>query len=107
MKQHAESVLDLLERVTNFKDIIAIESMLDDNFYIYSNPIEMYRNIPVDIYMNGIEFSLNKSQNYGYYEVNQNTENVNKGCGEANLFRDLLYCEKYITNNQVCEYAHI
>ena len=57
--------------------------------------------------MNGIEFSLNKSQNYGYYEVNQNTENVNKGCGEANLFRDLLYCEKYITNNQVCEYAHI
>ena len=61
LKQNAFPVLDLLEKVTDFKDVIAIEGTLDGNFYIFSNPIVMYRNIPVDIYMNSIEFSLNKS----------------------------------------------
>ena len=97
----------MLERVTDFKEIIAIEGTLDDNFYVFSNPIVMYRNIPVDIYMNGIEFSLNKSQNYGYYETHKDNEKMNKGCGKAKLFRDFLYCEKFITSNQICEYAHI
>ena len=49
LKQNAFPVLDLLEKVTDFKDIIAIEGTLDGNFYIFSNPIVMYRNIPVDI----------------------------------------------------------
>lgn len=107
LKQNAFPVLDLLEKVTDFKDIIAIEGTLDGTFYIFSNPIVMYRNIPVDIYMNSIEFSLNKSQNYGYYETQDDDEKMRKGCGETKLFRDFLYCEQFITSNQICEFAHI